>query len=208
MPAFHGYCPDSTILFGTACGLSMLCLSTSWIYELYSNSRLMSFFKLATVITQNKNIQIPTQSLGSLLPTLLMLYHRPYHYACSDDCLQHYPSNICLAEQYMCGGNRRAARLAASTRNVSSILYINNGALAALAGGLQRESHGIAHDRRQWRADATRRRCLRYRFGGAGKMSGCFIGILLLNVFNAGLQPSASRRTGKLLRAVGSRAVF
>ena len=92
----------------------------------------------------------------------------------------------------MCGGNRRAARLCGiNPKRISSILYINNGALAALAGAIlaarMHTASPVAGN--SGALDAITAAVLGgvSFVGGAGKMSGCFIGILLLNAFNAGL---------------------
>ena len=92
----------------------------------------------------------------------------------------------------MCGGNRRAARLCGiNPAKVSTILYINNGALASIAGIIIASQMRTASPvvGQTGSIDAITAAVLGgvSFLGGSGGMSGCFIGILLLNSFNAGL---------------------
>lgn len=93
---------------------------------------------------------------------------------------------------YMCGGNRRAARLCGiNPKRISNILYINNGALAALSGAvLSSRMHAAGPTAgSSGSLDAITAVVLGgvSFHGGVGGMSGCLIGLLLIDLFNAGL---------------------
>lgn len=186
-----------TILFGALCGLiSALLVNKLGFMNFIATLGLMSVFQgFVIVITQNKNIQIPVKSfwvIGSTtlfnvipLPFIIMIVLMIVYSVIL--------SNTSFGRSvYMCGGNRRAARLCGiNPKRISSILYINNGALAALAGAIlaarMHTASPVAGN--SGALDAITAAVLGgvSFVGGAGKMSGCFIGILLLNAFNAGL---------------------
>ncbi|MDR1590062.1 MAG: ABC transporter permease [Oscillospiraceae bacterium] len=93
---------------------------------------------------------------------------------------------------YMCGGNRRAARLSGlNPKKISTILYINCGALASLGGAIlaARMHSGSPKAVLGSELDAITAAVLGgvSFMGGAGNMGGCFIGLLLLCSFNNGL---------------------
>lgn len=93
---------------------------------------------------------------------------------------------------YMCGGNPTAARLSGlNPKKTTTILYINNGMLAAVAGlVLASRMHAASPTAASSGAlDAITAAVLGgvSFMGGAGGMGGLFIGLLLLNTFNAGL---------------------
>lgn len=96
---------------------------------------------------------------------------------------------------YMCGGNRAAARLCGINREkITTILFMNNSAIAALAGAIvaarMHNASPIAAE--SGALDAITASVLGgVSFaGGVGNMGGCFIGVVLLTVFNAGLTSS------------------
>jgi ribose/xylose/arabinose/galactoside ABC-type transport system permease subunit len=96
---------------------------------------------------------------------------------------------------YMCGGNNRAARLCGlDPGKITTLLFINNGAIAAIAGAvLASRMHNASPQAFQTGAlDAITASILGgvSFMGGAGGMSGCFIGLLLLTVFTNGLTTS------------------
>jgi ribose/xylose/arabinose/galactoside ABC-type transport system permease subunit len=150
---------------------------------------------LVTVITQSKNVQVPNQgfwTIGSVtvldlfpLPFLLMIVIMVIYAA----VLARRPFGRAV---YMIGGNRRAARLCGINQSrVSSALYINNGALSAFAGAvLASRMHTASPSAGGSGAiDAITAAVLGgvSFLGGSGAMSGCLIGILLLNIFDAGM---------------------
>lgn len=96
---------------------------------------------------------------------------------------------------YMTGGNRAAARLCGINRKkITTILFINNSALAALGGAvLAARMHNASPLAAQSGAtDAITAAVLGgVSFaGGVGTMGGCFIGLALMTIFNSGLTAS------------------
>lgn len=96
---------------------------------------------------------------------------------------------------YMCGGNRAAARLCGINRKkITTILFINNGAICALAGAvLAARMHSASPSAcLTGNTDAITAAVLggvAFR-GGQGSMWGCFLGLALMTVFNSGLTAS------------------
>lgn len=93
---------------------------------------------------------------------------------------------------YLVGGNMYAARLAGvNPIKTKAILYINNGVMSVLAGMVlaSRMRSATPSSLSDSQMDAITAAILGgIAFtGGAGGMVGCFIGILLLNFFSAGL---------------------
>ena len=93
---------------------------------------------------------------------------------------------------YLCGGNRRAAKLAGlNPKKLSYILYINSGFLAAVSGCMYISRVKTAY--------ATS--LVSYQFtgvtaailggvafgGGSGNMVGCALGMLIISIFNNGV---------------------
>jgi ribose transport system permease protein len=93
---------------------------------------------------------------------------------------------------YMCGGNRNAARLAGiNPKKVSTILFLNNGAIAALGGAIMASRMHMASPSAVIGSEmdgitAAILGGIAFH-GGGGGMFGCFIGLLLLNSFKNGL---------------------
>jgi len=97
---------------------------------------------------------------------------------------------------YLVGGNELAARLAGvNPSKTRTILYINSGALSALAGVVLASRMHTASPQSQsdpLMSAITAAIIGGVAFtGGAGGMLGCFIGLILLNFFNAGLSSLA-----------------
>jgi ribose transport system permease protein len=186
-----------TVIFGALCGLiNALLINKLGFMNFIATLGMMSVYQgFVTIITQSKNIQIPNKSfwvLGSTtlyrlipLPFIIMLAFMVVYGII-------LTSTSFGRSVYMCGGNRRAARLCGiNPGRISTILYINNGALAAIAGAVLASRMHTASPEvgKSGSLDAITAAVLGgVSFaGGAGSMSGCFIGILLLNAFNAGL---------------------
>lgn len=96
---------------------------------------------------------------------------------------------------YMSGGNRVAARLSGINRKkITTILFMNSGAIAALAGVLvTSRMHNASPSACSTAAlDAITAAVLGgISFGGgSGNLGNCFIGVMLLTVFNSGLTAS------------------
>jgi ribose/xylose/arabinose/galactoside ABC-type transport system permease subunit len=93
---------------------------------------------------------------------------------------------------YLCGGNMKAAKLAGiNPKKISYILFMNAGALSAIAG--------VIYSARLKNATATGISTQQFAGitaailggisfgGGSGGMFGCFLGLLVLNTFNNGM---------------------
>jgi ribose transport system permease protein len=96
---------------------------------------------------------------------------------------------------YMCGGNRMAARLCGINRKkITTVLFLNNSAIAALTGALvAARMHNASPIAIQSGAtDAITAAVLGgVSFaGGVGNLGGCFIGVTLITFFNSGLTAS------------------
>ncbi len=186
-----------TLIFGSVCGLiSALFINKLGFMNFIATLGLMSVYQgFVITITQSKNIQIPSEGfwvIGSTtlwnvipLPFIIMLVLMIVYSVVLSST--NFGRSV-----YMCGGNRRAARLCGiNPKRISTILYINNGALAALAGVVLAARMHTASPAAggSGALDAITAAVLGgvSFMGGAGGMSGCFIGILLLNSFNAGL---------------------
>ncbi|MBQ8974179.1 MAG: ABC transporter permease [Oscillospiraceae bacterium] len=96
---------------------------------------------------------------------------------------------------YLTGGNRAAARLCGINRSkITTILYMNNGALCAFAGAAlaARMHNASAMAAESGALDAITAAVLGgVSFaGGVGNMGGCFVGICIMTVFSSGLTGS------------------
>lgn len=94
---------------------------------------------------------------------------------------------------YMCGGNRGALRLAGvNPKRIVTALFINSGAIAGLAGAIVAARLNTGSPRAATGVDMSAISAIILGgvsfMGGTGTMSGAFIGLLLINSFNNGLQ--------------------
>jgi len=189
----------AAILFGVIAG----CINAFFVNKLnlmgfIATIGIMSIYTgLIRVVSRSQNIPVPTQyqsfyKLGSLtlfdvvpLPFLIMLvlmivYGWILTYTTFGRSI------------YLVGGNRRAARLCGiDCKKTTTLLYINNGALAGLAGAVlaarMRSASPVSGE--TVALDAITAVVLGgvSFVGGVGSMTGCFFGILLLTAFKAGL---------------------
>ena len=186
-----------TIIFGAFCGLiSAVLVNVLGFMHFIATLALMSVYQgFILVITENVITPITNESFGLIgstslwnlipLPFIIMLVLMIAYGILL--------SNTNLGRSiYMCGGNRRAARLCGiKPKKVSVFLYINNGALAAAAGIIisarMRTASPVVGQ--NGAVDAITAAVLGgvSFLGGSGGFAGCFVGILLLNSFNAGL---------------------
>ena len=93
---------------------------------------------------------------------------------------------------YLCGGNAAAARLTGvNPKKVSTILFINCGAICSLGGALfsARMHMGIPNAVFGTEMDSIAAAVLGgvSFMGGSGGLGGAFIGLILVNVFNNGI---------------------
>ena len=93
---------------------------------------------------------------------------------------------------YLCGGNSAAARLTGvNPKKVSTILFINCGAICALGGALfsARMHMGIPNSVYGTEMDSIAAAVLGgvSFMGGSGGLGGAFIGLVLVNLFNSGI---------------------
>jgi len=93
---------------------------------------------------------------------------------------------------YMCGGNAAAARLSGiNPKKVSTILFINCGAICALGGSLfsARMHMGIPNAVYGTEMDSISAAVLGgvSFMGGSGGLGGALIGLILVNTFNSGI---------------------
>jgi len=93
---------------------------------------------------------------------------------------------------YLCGGNRKAARLSGiSVKKISYILFANSGFLGALAGILftgRMKNTNVTGINDYVYSAITAVLIGGVTFGGgSGNMLGCFIGLLIINGFSNGL---------------------
>jgi ribose transport system permease protein len=186
-----------TLAFGALCGLvNAFFINKLGFMSFIATLGMMSVYQgMVTVVTQSKNVQIPEQgfwiigstSLWDVVPLafiIMLVLMIAYSVVLSNTSFGR--------SVYMCGGNRNAARLCGiNPKKISVILYVNNGVLAAIAGVVLASRMHTASPAagNSGAIDAITAAVLGgvSFLGGAGGMSGCFIGILLLNVFNAGL---------------------
>ena len=185
------------ILFGAICGLvSAVLVNGLGFMHFIATLGLMSVYQgFVLVITENVLIPITNEGFAVIGETrLLNLIPLPFIIM----FLLMIVYSIILSSTsfgrsvYMCGGNRRAARLCGiNPKTVSAILYINNGALSAIAGLIIASRMRTASPvvGQTGAVDAITASVLGgvSFLGGSGGMWSCFIGILLLNSFNAGL---------------------
>jgi ribose/xylose/arabinose/galactoside ABC-type transport system permease subunit len=186
-----------TVAFGCVLGLvnALLVNKLNFMSFLATLATMGVYSGLVTVITQSKNIQVPDPgfwTIGSV--TILDLFPLPFLLMIAIMAVY----AVILARRpfgravYMIGGNRRAARLCGIDQSrVSSALYINNGALSAFAGAILASRMHTASPAAggSGAIDAITAAVLGgvSFLGGSGAMSGCLIGILLLNIFDAGM---------------------
>ena len=185
------------IVFGAFCGLvSAALVNILGFMHFIATLGLMSVYQ-GIVLVMTGNVLIPITSEGfSIIGATTFFNLIPLPFIIMLVMLVAYSillSNTNFGRSvYMCGGNRRAARLCGiNPAMVSSVLYINNGALAAVAGlvisSRMRTASPVVGQ--NGAIDAITAAVLGgvSFLGGSGGMSSCFIGILLLNSFNAGL---------------------
>ncbi|MDR0813676.1 MAG: ABC transporter permease [Oscillospiraceae bacterium] len=189
-----------TILFGMLCGvITAIFVNKLNFMSFIATIGIMSVYNgIIRVITQSKNLPISYQGYYKVGSTLIF-NAIPLPFVIMVVLMVIY--GIILARTnfgrniYMIGGNRQAARLCGiNQKKLSTILFINNGAIAAVAGLVlaSRMHSGSPTAGDTGALDAITASVLGgvSFMGGAGAMANCFFGILLLTVFNTGLTTS------------------
>lgn len=186
-----------TIVFGILCGLlNAMFINKLGFMHFIATLGLMSVYQgFVSIITHNKNVAVVPEGvwiIGStsvfgviplpffIFAVLIIVYAFVLNKTNFGRCV------------YMVGGNKIAARLCGiNPKRLSTILYANNGMLAAIAGAvLTARMHTASPVAGSSGAiDAITAAVLGgiSFVGGSGSMAGCFIGVLLINAFNAGL---------------------
>ncbi|MDR1820876.1 MAG: ABC transporter permease [Oscillospiraceae bacterium] len=189
-----------TIVFGMLCGaVNAVFVNKLNFMSFIATIGIMSVYTgLIRVITQSKNLPISNQGyykVGSALVFGIL----PLPFVIMFVLMVAYGLILAFTNFgrsiYMCGGNRQAARLCGiNQKKLSTILFLNNGALAAVAGLVlaSRMHSGSPTAGDTGALDAITASVLGgvSFMGGAGAMVNCFFGILLLTVFNTGLTTS------------------
>ncbi len=187
----------STVLFGCLIGLfiSFFVCALNFISFITTLAFTTVLTGIGLVITNAENFTIDNQgfwALGTInvfgiipLPFFIMLLL----YIIYGLILRYTKFGRSI---YMCGGNAGAARLAGiNPRKVHTILFVNNSAIACLAGSLLASR---MHQASPSGVIGTELTAITSSvlggvsfMGGSGTMGGAFIGLMLLNVFTNGL---------------------
>jgi len=186
-----------TIVFGILCGLiNAFFINKLGFMNFIATLGLMSVYQgFVALITHNKNLSIVPQEVWVIGSTNVFgIIPLPFFIFVVIVVIYAFilkRTNFGRSV-YMCGGNRRAARLCGiNPVRMSTILYANNGMLAALAGAIlaarMHTASPVAGN--SGAVDAITAAVLGgiSFLGGSGTMAGCFIGVLLLQSFDAGL---------------------
>lgn len=150
---------------------------------------------LGLVLTNAQNIAISNRSFWALGSTnVLGIFPLPFFITIVLLAVYGYiMANTRFGRRmYMAGGNPQAARLAGiNPKKITSILFINNSAIACIAGSLMaaRMHMGSPSAIAGSELDAITAAVLGgiSFMGGGGNMFGVFIGLMLLNSFKNGL---------------------
>ena len=186
-----------TIIFGILCGLiNAFFINKLGFMNFIATLGLMSVYQgFVALITHNKNVAVVPQGVWVIGSTTIFgVIPLPFFIFVVIVLIYAFilkRTNFGRSV-FMCGGNRRAARLCGiNPIRLSTILYANDGMLAAIAGiVLTARMHTASPVAGSSGAvDAITAAVLGgvSFLGGSGNMGGCFIGVLLLQSFDAGL---------------------
>jgi len=186
-----------TVIFGILCGLiNAFFINKLGFMNFIATLGLMSVYQgFVALITHNKNMAVVPEGVGVIGSTLLFgVIPLPFFIFVVIVVIYAFVLKRTSFGRsvFMCGGNRRAARLCGiNPVRLSTILYANNGMLAAIAGAIltarMHTASPVAGS--SGAVDAITAAVLGgvSFLGGSGTMAGCFIGVLLLQSFDAGL---------------------
>ena len=186
-----------TLLFGVGVGLiNAFFVNVLNFMGFISTLAMMTVFQgLGLVFTNAQNIAVSNQSFWNLgstnvlgiipLPFFIMLVlYLAYGFILRST---RFGRRI-----YMTGGNQNAARLAGiNPKKVHLILFVNNSAIACLAGSMMTARMHMASPTAVLGSELTAITAAVLGgvsfHGGGGTMGGAFIGLMLLNTFTNGL---------------------
>ncbi len=186
-----------TLLFGVGVGLiNAFFVNVLNFMGFISTLAMMTVFQgLGLVFTNAQNIAVSNQSFWNLgstnvlgiipLPFFIMLVlYLAYGFILRST---RFGRRI-----YMTGGNQNAARLAGiNPKKVHLILFVNNSAIACLAGAMMTARMHMASPTAVLGSELTAITAAVLGgvsfHGGGGTMGGAFIGLMLLNTFTNGL---------------------
>ena len=186
-----------TLAFGAVTGLINAGLANGLNFMAFISTLAIStaYGGLALVLTNAQNIAISNRSFWTLGSTNVFgLFPLPFFITIVLMVIYGYiMSNTRFGRRmYMAGGNPNAARLAGiNPKRITTILFVNNGVIACLAGSLMaaRMHMGSPSAIAESALDAITASVLGgiSFMGGGGNMFGVFIGLMLLNSFKNGL---------------------
>lgn len=186
-----------TLLFGCAIGLFNAFLANVMHFMTFiSTLALMTILQgIGLVVTNAQNIAVSNRTFWALGSTnvfgiiplpffIMLLLFAIYGFILS--------STRFGRRMFMCGGNWQAARLAGiNPKKIHLILFMNNSAIACLAGSLMTARMHMASPTAVIGSEMTGITAAVLGgvsfTGGSGGMFGAFIGLLLLNSFTNGL---------------------
>ena len=186
-----------TIIFGILCGLiNAFFINKLGFMNFIATLGLMSVYQgFVALITHNKNVSVVPQGVWVIGSTSIFgIIPLPFFIFIVVVLVYAFVLKRTGFGRsvFMCGGNRRAARLCGiNPIRISTLLYANNGMLAAFAGIIltarMHTASPVAGS--SGAVDAITAAVLGgvSFLGGSGNMGGCFIGVLLLQAFDAGL---------------------
>ena len=186
-----------TLAFGGVVGLiNAFFVNVLNFMGFISTLAMMTVFQgLGLVFTNAQNIAVSNQSFWALGSTnvlgiiplpffIMMILYLIYGFILS--------STRFGRRMYMCGGNSNAARLAGiNPKKIHLILFVNNAAIACLAGSMMTARMHMASPTAVLGSELTAITAAVLGgvsfMGGGGGMGGAFIGLMLLNTFTNGL---------------------
>jgi ribose/xylose/arabinose/galactoside ABC-type transport system permease subunit len=182
------------------CGLvhSFLCNKLGFMPFIATIAMSSVYSGLVTAWTQTQQVMITRPSFSKLATVAVLGGYVPLHAIIMIVIIAGYGvmlSNTRFGRSiYMCGGNRMAARLSGlNPAKISTVLFINNGILALTAGLMWAAQKKMAS--RTYASSAPSMSGMTaailggvsFMGGGAGGMTGAFVGLLLLRAFTSGL---------------------
>ncbi|MDR2356961.1 MAG: ABC transporter permease [Oscillospiraceae bacterium] len=186
-----------TVLIGMVFGLinAFLC-NVMGFMPFIATIGMQSVIKaLALIITRSQNIAIADKSFWAVGTSTLWIFPMPFVIMAA--LMIAYGIMIANTRfgrrMLLCGGNRQAARLAGvNPKKVSTIMFVNSGAIASIAGAVLAARMHSASPTSVVGAEMDGMTAaiiggVSFLGGGSSGMGVVFIGLLLLNTFQNGL---------------------